>query len=257
MGNHKYLITVIILLPIFLNTEWLLAKDSSLLKLEELLLKGDYIKLNYECNYLLTKSNLKDKDRVYHILAISLLKQSRFKEAREVLEKVKLEFQNSPILDDAEVSIADSYFLEGNFEEASLRYKNVLMNYPKTKNLCFVYLRLGESLKNMGNLEEAKYYFDLLRKGFPSSFECAQIPISKNAVDSFYTVQVGSFSKSTNARRLCDELLNKGYDAYITKMEDNQRTLYRVRVGHFQSRLEAEYQEDRLKKENYPTKICP
>lgn len=257
MGNHKHLIVAIILFFIFLNTEWLLAKDTTLLKLEELLLKGDYIRLNYECNYLLSKPNLKDKDRVYYILAISLLKQNQFEQSRQVMEKIPLDFPKSTLLDDVSLLIADSYFLEKNFQEAVLRYKNVLIAYPRTKNLCFVYARLGESLRNMGNLEEAKYYFDLLKREFPLSLECSQIPTVESTNGSFYTVQLGSFSKSPNARKLCDELLNKGYDAYVTKLEDGQKTLYRVRVGHFQSRLEAEYQEDKLKKEGYPTRICP
>ncbi len=258
MKSAKLKIIILIsLFVVFAGSGQLLAKDSALLKLEELLLKGDYARLNYECNYLLTKPNLKDKDRVYYILAISLMKQNQFEQSRQVLEKILPDFPKSPLLDDVSLSIADSYFLEKNFEEAALKYKNVIIAYPRTKNLCFVYARLGESLKNMGNLEEAKYYFDLLKKEFPSSLECAQIPSVESASGSFYTVQLGSFSKSANARKLCDELLNKGYDAYVTKVEDEQRTLYRVRVGHFQSRLEAEYQEDKLKKEGYPTRICP
>ncbi len=258
MGNHRYLIAVIFLLSILLNTEWLLAKDSAMPKLEELLLKGDYVRLRYECDYLLSnKPGIKDKDRVYYILSIALLKQRNFKGAREALENLKTEFPKTALLDDAELSVADTYFLEENFEEAAMRYKRILIDYPRTDNASIIYLRLGDSLRHTANLEEARYYFERLKKDFPSSFECSQIPKDKSGTDIFYTVQAGSFSKEINASKLCDELLKKGYDAYITKMEDGQKTFYRVRVGRFQSSLEAQYQQNKLKKEGYATRICP
>lgn len=246
------------LFVIFVGSVQLFASDSSLLKLEELLLKGDYVRLRYECDYLLSnKPGIKGKDRAYYILSLALLKQRNFKEAREALENLKTEFPKTALLDDVELSIADTYFLEGNFEEAAMRYKRILIDYPRTDNMSIIYLRLGDSLRHTANLEEARYYFERLKKDFPSSFECSQIPEDKSGADIFYTVQAGSFTKEVNARKLCDELLKKGYDVYITKMEDGQKSFYRVRVGHFQSSLEAQYQQNKLKKEGYATRICP
>ena len=46
-----------------------------------------------------------------------------------------------------------------------------------------------------------------------------------------WAVQVGSFSKSSNALNLKDKLLKKGYRAFVERVITHNKTSYRVRVG--------------------------
>jgi cell division septation protein DedD len=69
-----------------------------------------------------------------------------------------------------------------------------------------------------------------------------------------WTVQVNAFPDERAAKSWVDRLKNKGYNAYMTEMQNNGKTWYRVRVGRYSSREEAEKVEEVLKsKENLPS----
>ena len=71
----------------------------------------------------------------------------------------------------------------------------------------------------------------------------------------YYTVQVGSFASERNAGALLAKLLKIHYDAYLERDEAFRHV--RVRVGKLPSRGEAMMLAERLRKDGYPTKICP
>lgn len=72
---------------------------------------------------------------------------------------------------------------------------------------------------------------------------------------SAWAVQVGSFASQDNAERLRDTLRTKGYRAFVTRLNEENRTLYRVRVGPEQDRERAELLARRLTKEGQSTAI--
>jgi DedD protein len=55
-----------------------------------------------------------------------------------------------------------------------------------------------------------------------------------------WTVQLGSFGDENNARRLADRASTFGYKANVANYKANGKTLYRVRVGAYGSRGQAE-----------------
>jgi|GEM_PF-1982894 cell division septation protein DedD len=74
-------------------------------------------------------------------------------------------------------------------------------------------------------------------------------PVSNNSVhkhvssknEHVYAVQVGVFSEPSKARRLKDQLLEKGYKAFITALTPvSGKTLSSVRIGHYTTKKEAE-----------------
>ncbi|MBI2094661.1 MAG: SPOR domain-containing protein [Candidatus Omnitrophica bacterium] len=69
-----------------------------------------------------------------------------------------------------------------------------------------------------------------------------------------FSVQVGSFSKKENAQNLLRKLAGKGYDAYLV---EGPSGTWRVRVGRFASKEEAEEAKARLDQDGTPTKIVP
>jgi cell division septation protein DedD len=66
-----------------------------------------------------------------------------------------------------------------------------------------------------------------------------------------WSVQANSYPDLRSANDLVDRLKNKGYNAFVTEANIKGKVWYRVRVGRFRSREEAEKTEAALKtKEN-------
>lgn len=64
-----------------------------------------------------------------------------------------------------------------------------------------------------------------------------------------YTVQVGAFKDSSDADALAERLENKGYKTYMAISESKKEGgLYRVWIGKFSTRKEAEIQSMKIKK---------
>jgi cell division septation protein DedD len=64
-----------------------------------------------------------------------------------------------------------------------------------------------------------------------------------------YSVQVGAYLNGKTAETLAARLRNKGYEAYILKTATpDSRTLYKVRVGRFADKADAELMARRLEK---------
>ena len=64
-----------------------------------------------------------------------------------------------------------------------------------------------------------------------------------------FTVQVGTSNERAAAERMAKRLTAKGYPAYVTAPTAGARRIFRVRVGKFKDRSEAESVANRLEKE--------
>ncbi|RMG04275.1 MAG: SPOR domain-containing protein [Nitrospirae bacterium] len=62
----------------------------------------------------------------------------------------------------------------------------------------------------------------------------------------YYTIQAGAFNSLTQAKRLEKKITDSGYPVQIVKAVNNKKTLYKVRVGRYKSRKEAEISAIRL-----------
>jgi cell division protein FtsN len=70
---------------------------------------------------------------------------------------------------------------------------------------------------------------------------------AKPGVEAFvYFVQVGAFSKPEDAEQQRARLAMLGYTAKVTEREQSGRTMYRVRLGPYQIRDEAESAQTKL-----------
>ncbi len=63
-----------------------------------------------------------------------------------------------------------------------------------------------------------------------------------------WTVQVNAFPEEKSAKTWVDRLRDKGYNAYLSESRIQGRVWYRVRVGRFESRDEAEKLQESLKR---------
>jgi cell division protein FtsN len=62
-----------------------------------------------------------------------------------------------------------------------------------------------------------------------------------------WTVQVNAYPDERSAKQLVDRLKNKGYNALMTETRNNGKVWYRVRVGRYGSREEADKAVEELK----------
>ena len=68
-----------------------------------------------------------------------------------------------------------------------------------------------------------------------------------------WRAQVNAFPEERAAKAVVDRLKDKGYNAYVTEVENRGKTWYRVNVGKYGSREEADKMVEVLRtKENFP-----
>jgi tetratricopeptide (TPR) repeat protein len=230
---------------------------SNLDKLKTYFLNAKYDEAIKEGENILSRQGYsRDMDELYYLLGLSYLKVGNFLRASDIFEIILREFKESGFKAEAKLGLGDTYFLRGNFTEAEQQYQEILDKFPEANLKAALYFRLNQIAVKKGDTQQAQNYAERLKQECPLSPE---VRIDKDIVlaDFFYTVQVGSFSKSLNAQNLVKKLKTKGYAAYLEKFESAKKTNFRVRVGKVNSRKEAEALVKKLALEGYPTKIFP
>ncbi len=78
------------------------------------------------------------------------------------------------------------------------------------------------------------------KQSTPTVKKPAHKPVSPKG-EHVYAVQIGAFSEPAKAKRLKDQLSEKGYKAFITALAPvSGKTLSSVRIGHYATKKEAE-----------------
>lgn len=72
-----------------------------------------------------------------------------------------------------------------------------------------------------------------------------------------FSIQVGAFQTRANAVKLQQELKRRGYDAGVSEAQMHGKRFYRVRVGQYADRSQAQEKVLDLTREGFPTKIVP
>jgi outer membrane protein assembly factor BamD (BamD/ComL family) len=151
--------------------------------------------------------------------------------------------------------LADTYFLEDNLAKAKAIYKKIEKKYTSLNFLPTVYLRLAQIASKEGKWRDKRKYLRRIEEKYPHSAEMKFVEILKSHGD-YFTIQVGAFSKKGNALNLKEEL-KKNYPAYIVESNVAGYVLYKVRIGKFKNRREAEKTYLKLLSEGYPARIYP
>lgn len=211
--------------------------------IEKLFLQDRYENVVIEADKLIEARSY-GRDQIYYLKGLSQLKLSRFSDARRSFEEMRTRYPRSKTAFFALVGIGDTYYLEGNTNEAARIYNEAISTYPNDRNISVVREKLSDCQRRGGSTaaRTTQYNFSA---GTSSSY-------GKN----YLSVQVGSFKNSENAERLSRQLAARGYDTHVEKASDAKGDFYRVKVGRCSSRFEAEQLEARLKAGGHVTKIC-
>jgi outer membrane protein assembly factor BamD len=110
------------------------------------------------------------------------MKDKRYVRAVDSFNKLKVEHPFSPLLTEADLKIADAYYLNEQYPEAINAFKEFQSLHPTSEHIPFVVLRLGESHFNQftnvnrdqKNTEIARDYFQAVLANHPKSPQAAQ-----------------------------------------------------------------------------------
>jgi outer membrane protein assembly factor BamD len=105
------------------------------------------------------------------------LAEKRYVRAIDLLTKLKTEHPFSPQVTDAELKIADAYYLNQQYPEAITAFKEFQSLHPTNENIPFVVYRLGQAYldqftsidRDQKNTEIAKGYFENVIQNYPKS----------------------------------------------------------------------------------------
>lgn len=194
------------------------------------------------------------------------------------------------------MSLGDCYRGMQDYERAAALYRSLIESMSDSHWVGSACLLLAKSLHDLGALEEAKTFYQELVEDHPQSIEAQQAqkyldslastqPKHIEAQDavpgaiettriapetvgamhaspvktaSYFSIQVGAFSKKRNAEKLASKLKKKGYSVAIVAPSPGKSSLYKVRIGKFKTRSAALKAARRLgKNERLDTEVVP
>ncbi len=229
-----------------------IAEDLS--SLQAAFLRGDYNGVVREAHRLDGQRGSLT-DGVLYLWGISALKLDNAEEGRQVLGRLVAEHSDSRWREQALLALGQSWEEAGRDDEALKSYKALLENsgsyFPQAQ------LKLGRVQMRLGLWQESRSTLNSLVRRAPQSPEAAAAQDLLGQGSFYYCVQVGAFSSESNAQRLASELKRRGYSPEISKAAPEGNTVFRVRLGRFNSRQEAEGELKRLREDGFPGRIFP
>lgn len=85
-----------------------------------------------------------------------------------------------------------------------------------------------------------------------------EVKKSSEVIDAKFTLQVGAFPERAQALKVSADLERKGYDSWIQRVKSKDKDIFRVRIGRFPTRQEAEkFKQQFDKKERRSSFITP
>ena len=213
----------------------------------------EYLQGNYE-EAIRSAKNLRENDEVLYFLGLAYIKIGKYPVARVFLRKLIRRFPNSGFYNSGMIKIADTYFLDKDYPQAKELYLEIEKR-AVSASMPLVLLRLAQIASREGRWSEKGKYLRRIKLKYPKASEIKFVKLLE-AFGDFFTIQVGAFSVKTNARSLVEELKSE-YSPYIVEDKKGSYPIYKVRVGRYKSRYEAQKVSSKLLNEGYPTRIYP
>ena len=214
----------------------------------------DYLYGRYD-DALAKAQGLAETDDVLYFLGLAYAKVGNYRRGRVYLRKLIRCHPNSQFYGSGLIKLADTYFMEKNYQQAEELYQEIKSSYPSLNNISLVYLRLAQIATRQGLWSVQKEYIKLIKEKYPKSPELKLAEFLQGQGE-FFTIQVGAFSSKKNALSL-EEELSQNYKPYIVEEKGNGYSVYKVRVGRFKKRYDVQKVASRLINQGYPTRIYP
>ncbi|MCF7907477.1 MAG: tetratricopeptide repeat protein [Candidatus Omnitrophica bacterium] len=214
----------------------------------------DYLLGNYE-EAIVKARRLHENDETLYFLGLAYTKTADYERARAYLDKLIDRFPGSDFRNLAMMKLADTYFLQKDYDKAKELYQIIESKCLKLENPSLLFLRLAQIASRRGEWEDKGKYLELIKKKYPNSPEMYFVKTLEEYGD-FFTIQVGAFSQKKNAVLLKDEVTCES-KAYIVEGKSGAYPIYKVRVGKFKKRYDADKVAQDLRSQGYPASIYP
>ncbi len=214
----------------------------------------DYLYGNYD-QAIAKALKLPDSDEAMYFLGLAYMKMDNYSKARPFFRKLIRRYPQSKFYDFSMVKLADTYFFEKDYSQAKALYFELEERDPNCNTIPLVFLRLAQIASRQGAWSEKGKYLRKIKNKYSKSSEMEFVKVLEDLGD-FFTIQVGAFSVRANALLLVDELKDE-HSPYIVKEKKGSYLLYKVRVGKFKKRYDAERAFSNLLDKGYPAKIYP
>ena len=214
----------------------------------------EYLYGNYEDAIRIAK-DLRESDQTLYYLGLSYIKIGDYSKARTSLRRLLRRFTDSSFYEPGMIKLADTYFLEKDYSRAKELYLEIEQRASSEDFMPVVLLRLAQIASRQGKWDEKTKYAKRIKSKYPKASEMKFVKVLE-ALGDFFTIQVGAFSVRKNALSLVEELKDK-YSSYIVKERKGNYLLYKVRVGKFKDRYDAQKVSSKLLNEGYPARIYP
>ena len=229
--------------------------DENLAGWQSAFLKGDYGAVIREARRLDREGSGLGEGMLY-LWGASAIKLERLEEGRRALQRLIERYPSGRWRGQAQLLLGQSWEDDGQDVAAAKTYTNLLERgggayFPQ------VALRLGRVQMKLGQWRESRASLETLVRSMPDSPEAGAARRLLQQGTFYYCVQVGAFSAEGNAGKLAGELKKRGYAVEESEGSLQGKKFYRVRVGRFTSRQEAEEQLRRLRQDGFPGKIFP
>ncbi|MBI4431785.1 MAG: SPOR domain-containing protein [Candidatus Omnitrophica bacterium] len=234
------------------------AKNSPYVEtIRQFFLKGEYDRVIEQMPTLNLDENSSEMMEGLYFVGVSLIKVGRYADGRDVLSRIAQRKPKIKFRDQVELRIADAFLAESALNIALKRYQNVMTAYPDSSGLARAYEQSALICQRLGQFEQAQSYFKLLQMNCPLSFEAANLRRGITERISHFGVQMGTFANLFNAEHLKTELETKGFQPYVQTVREDAEPLYRVLIGEFASKQEAETAAQNLESLGYPAQVYP
>jgi len=230
------------------------AEDLS--SLQASFLRGDYTGVVQETRRLDRQGGALSDGALY-LWGVSALKLDNPEEGRQALDRLIAGYSGGQWRAQALLALGQSWEEAGRDDEALKAYETLLDGAGSGSYFPQAALKLGRVQMRLGLWQEGRSSLNTLVQRAPQSPEAAAARDLLGQGNFYYCVQVGSFSAEPNAERLAGELKRRGYSPEIVRGTLEGKTFYRVRVGRFPGKQEAEAELKRLREEGFPGKVFP
>jgi len=163
----------------------------------------------------------------------------------------------------AELGLVDALYMKQEYTAAEQRCQDFLQSRSGSELIPMVLFRLFEIREARGDRASAAGILQQLVSSHPDTYQGKQAqrqltewgwgetgePSEPQPAEGDYTIQVGAFSKRSNALNLQSELKSWGYQVEMIKRAGRHRTLYLVWVGRYETREQALGEAQKLERE--------
>ena len=229
---------------------------------ERAILQADFLKGKYpwvmaRSGQLLAHASARQEELLLYLQGASALKLKEWHTAESALRKLLEDYPSGDWFILGSLVLTEVYAGKEDYPKALAVLEQAVRDRRAGAMLPQLNLRMGQIRCSMGMWKEAKDSFQSVLRQAPRSLAAAQAKRLLEQEDFAFCVQVGAFKTKSNALRLKHELTQRGYPVQVSEIEREGRKFYRVRVGSYLTRQEAQEEAGRLGEAGFPGKVVP